>query len=381
LSLPDKKGIKMHPHIDKFSRNYGNYRASVIKNLFIFVGCIIQGKTVNIYNLRDETGKLSEKYKTQPESHYKRLTRFLLLNSAGDLWLSILCYGLDLLDQKITISYLDATEWKIGTFKLHILMLCADYEGVAIPLYFQIYNHKGVLSESARIQFLANACKNSCLQSMTIVADREFIGTKWFCNFQELNLTFIIRLRQGIYKDKLVNNLSYLKLQKRANKKGKASARIKIEHQMFRLWVIKNRNKTAGEPLIYVLTNILDKRNTPNLYRLRWKIECLFKHMKTNGYNLEDLRITNLSKIRLILSMLVLAYILAILTALDERKNKKVIRKYYADGRCFDSISVFKQGQSLLKQNFISLRRLLDLIQFLNVSIKAPLPFNKAFVQ
>ena len=123
------------------------------------------------------------------------------------------------------------------------------------------------------------------------------------------------------------------------------------------------------------------KRDAPNLYKLRWKIENLFKHLKTNGYNLEALRMTNLCKIRLMFSMVVLAYIMSILTALDERKQKPSKRKNYKDGRTFDAISVFKQGQSLIKQKFVMLSQFLDIVQFLNVTIKSPIPSNKSFVQ
>jgi len=105
-------------------------------------------------------------------------------------------------------------------------------------------------------------------------------------------------------------------------------------------------------------------------------MECLFKHLKTNGYNLEAIKMTNLCKIRLMFSMVVLAYITSILTALDERKEKPVKKKTYKDGQSFDLISVLKRGQSLIKQRFITLHRFLDLIQFINVIIKAPIPYN-----
>jgi Transposase DDE domain len=371
----------MHPHVPKFSVQYGNYRTSIVQNLFIFVACIIQGKTTNLYELRNEVGKITEKCKTETESHYKRLTRFILLNSFGNLWYFILCYGLDLLNLKLNVCYLDGTEWYIGSFKLHILVLAVDYQGIAIPIYFQCYNHKGVLSEFERIQFLEKAHKCCPLQDVNIIADREFIGNEWFSYFERLELFFTCRIRQGMYKNNLTGNLSYSQLQKRALKKGQASGLIQVEGQVFRLWVIKKIGNDPKEPLIYILTNILNKRNTPILYQLRWKIECLFKHLKTNGYNLESLRMTNLCKIRLMFSMVVLAYIISILTALDERKEKPVKKKTYRDRRTFDVISVFKQGQSLIKQRFITLNRFLDLIQFLNVIVKASIPYNKYFVQ
>jgi hypothetical protein len=264
---------------------------------------------------------------------------------------------------------------------LHILVLAVDYQGIAIPIYFQCYNHKGVLSEYERIKFLENARKCCPLKDANIIADREFIGNEWFCYFVRLELFFTCRIRQNMYKNNLIGNLSYTQLQKRALKKGQASGLIQVEGQVFRLWIIKKIETDSKEPLIYVLTNILTKRDTPNLYKLRWKIECLFKHLKTNGYNLEALRMTNLCKIRLMFSMVVLAYIMSILTALDERKDKPVKKKTYKDGRTFDVISVFKQGQSLIKQRFITLSRFLDLVQFLNVKLNVPIYYNKLFVQ
>lgn len=377
----DKNFLKMHPHVSKFSVQYGDYRLSIVKNLFIFIACLIQGKTTNLYELRNEVGKITEKCKTDTESHYKRLTRFILLNCIGNLWYYILCYGLDLLNLKLMICYLDATEWSIGTFKLHILVLAVDYEGIAIPVFFQCYRHKGVLSEAERIQFLENARRCCPLQDANLIADREFIGDQWFCYFERLKMFFTCRIRQGMYKNNLIGNLSYGQLQKRALKKGHASGLLQVEGQLFRLWIIKKIENDPKEPLIYILTNELRKRNIPNLYKLRWKIENLFKHLKTNGYNLEDLRMTNLCKIRLLFSMVVLAYIMSILTALDERKTKPAKKKNYKDGRSFDAVSIFKQGQSLIKQRFVTLWQFLSLVQFLNVKISVPIFNCKSIVQ
>lgn len=96
-------------------------------------------------------------------------------------------------------------------------------------------------------------------------------------------------------------NRSYESLEKRALKKSKASALVTIEGKAYRLWIVRNASKSEKEPLVYLLTNLLNKSNTPDLYRLRWRIEYLFKHLKTNGYNLEDLRLKNANKIRLMI--------------------------------------------------------------------------------
>lgn len=76
------------------------------------------------------------------------MTRFLVSFSMGGLWASVLKFGLELLDKNNwSICYIDATEWNIGKFNVHTLVLAIDYQGVAVPIYFQVYSHKGVLSE------------------------------------------------------------------------------------------------------------------------------------------------------------------------------------------------------------------------------------------
>ena len=362
----------MHPHLNKFSLNYGDCGRATIQNLFTIVGCIIQGKTVNLYDLKDEVGKITEKSKSKTDSHYRRLTRFFVKCSPTLLWVSVLNYGLSLLGKNKKICYLDGTEWSIGKFNLHCLVLSVDYQGIAIPIYFKLYEHKGVISEKERINFMELANKFCQLTNSVIIADREFIGDQWFSNFYNLSLHFVIRLRKGQYKTHLLSHILYNNLEKRALKKGEASSLVAINGFIFRLWILKTDNR--HEPLIYILTTILNKRHTPALYRFRWKIETLFKHLKTNGYNLEALRMTNLDKIRLLLSMVTLAYIIAILTALDERKKDPVKKKHYKNGTSFDVVSVFKQGQSLLKQSFITLRGFLERIQFLKVTLAVPIP-------
>lgn len=128
------------------------------------------------------------------------------------------------------------------------------------------------------------------------------------------------------------------------------------------------RSKSEDEPLVYILTNHVNKREVPGLYRLRWRIESLFKHLKTNGYNLEDLRMKNLDKAGLLVAVVTLAFVLSVLSALQSRRQQKVKKKRYKNNSWFDAVSVFKQGQSLLKQRFVTLSQFLEIIQSLKIT-------------
>lgn len=94
---------------------------------------------------------------------------------------------------------MDGTEWKIGSFELHVLVLAAQVKGVAIPVYFKVYEHKGVLSENERINFIRKAFVIIDLQGKLLIADREFIGKEWFVSLVDFGLNFVIRLRKGMY--------------------------------------------------------------------------------------------------------------------------------------------------------------------------------------
>ena len=357
----------IHPHIAKFRAISPKIRLSVVKNLFIFTVAIIQGETVNLNSLKNRVGKITEKSKTTANSHYMRLIRFLNAQSGTLLWLWTLQYSCFLLGVAYShrLLYLDATAWKIGVFNLHILVLSCDFKGVAIPVYFQVYPHKGVLSEKERANFMRHACQHCSLKDCILIADREFIGKEWLSAIDELRLKFVIRVRQGMYKKSLIGNRNYEQLKNRARKKGKASCLVCQQGGHFKLWVIKKLDTHSKEEFLYVLTNELKKRQIPDLYRLRWKIELLFKHFKTSGYNLEDMRIQKVEKIRLLFSMVTLAYIVSVVAAAKEREVKPMTKKVYADGRKFDKESHFKQGFSIVVVAFTSLASFLDFIQVL----------------
>jgi hypothetical protein len=163
---------------------------------------------------------------------------------------------------------LDGTEWKIGSFELHVLVLAAQVNGVAIPVYFKVYKHKGVLSENERINFIRKAFVIIDLQGKLLIADREFIGKEWFVSLVDFGLNFVIRLRKGMYISQISN---YHKLEKKALKKGYSQAVFSINEQNFRIEMWRSDNK--DEPIIYLITNILMKKRVGKQYAKRWKIE------------------------------------------------------------------------------------------------------------
>ena len=227
-------------------------------------------------------------------------------------------------------------------------------KGVAVPVYFRIYTHKGVLSEQERISFIRKSLSVLDLRGKLLIADREFIGKEWFAFLSENQIDFLIRLRKGIYQQWVdLQKDQYEKLQKRALKKGYAQAQFTLEKQPYRLEMY--RSPSEKEPLVYLLTNRLWKKRIGKQYRKRWKIEYCFKHLKTNGFNLEQVAFQDTNKIRLLISFVIVAYILAIEQGILQEKHKPVRHIRSGSGKKYRSVSVFRDGLQKLKEKLTCL--------------------------
>ncbi|MGB1243730.1 MAG: transposase [Chitinophagales bacterium] len=59
------------------------------------------------------------------------------------------------------------------------------------------------------------------------------------------------------------------------------------------------------------MPNIADLQTIRKTYQQRWQIEVFFKHCKTNGFNLEDMNVTQTNKVMLMVAIVGCAYVLA----------------------------------------------------------------------
>ena len=345
------------PFSDKFSQILGKYKKCTLNNLYLCVAALIVSKTVNLNKQKDYLPNLLENNKLKLASCYTLLVRFIKNHCRTSLPKEILEVSKSLLSDVGDSLYLDATEWTFGLKKIHILVLCVHWENVAIPVFFRPYWHKGVLSAKARIRFMRRAISYVALQGKILVADREFIGQIWFDFLVESNILFVIRIRENMYQKELLDGKSHHKLRKKALKKGFAQGFIKINDKIFRLEFWRNTNEfNTKEPIVYLLTNVLDQKKIGQKYKYRWRIEYCFKHLKSNGFDLENMSWKRLDKIQLTVSIVILAYILAIKEgSLATKKNGKIRTKKYKNGTEYPEISLFRVGYFTLMTKVTSL--------------------------
>ena len=283
---------------------------------------------------KNKVGQITGNTETKPESNYKRLTRFFTVEEKQELVKSLLCICCCMLDTKVKIKYLalDGTSWEFGDKKIHLLTLSVVYGGVSIPIWWEELDKKGTSNFEERKRVIEHASKILSLSGLILLADREYIGRKWLKYLKSKEIDFIIRLKENIYKEEIdqasveaspkdyFQKARYIKLQRiaffRRYSANGVSKRFKIDDDTYTFVVFKNPKQGAEEKLVYFISTLKQKRHIVRAYPIRWTIECCFKHLKSNGFRLEEMSLTDPEKIMLMMGIVVFLYVLCIVEGL-----------------------------------------------------------------
>jgi len=305
------------------------------------------------------------------------LIRFFQLSDEEkqDLVKSLLCVGFCLLSSKGTkpkYLTLDGTSWKLGNKKIHLITLAIVINGVSIPICWEDLGKIGNSNYEERKSLFEKAFEWYDLRGMILLADREYIGEQWFKYLKDNGLEFVIRLREKVYKNYVDNQRSptgkafrhqkwrQIGLKKEAKKERYRATgvakQIEILKEKYTYVVFKNPKKEAEEELLYFLSTLKTKKKIVTDYPIRWTIECCFKHLKSNGFNLEDLNFKQSGKIKMMMAIVCFLYILCIHHGvLESAKMKKSDFKKYTNGTITLAVSIFKKGKSILAGKFYHL--------------------------
>lgn len=293
--------------------------------------------------------------KTKASSHYKRLNRIFRLYAFSSLWLYLLKYVFGLLCLKSDYLILDGTGWNKGVIRHHYLTLSVVYKGVSIPIYILDLRKRGISSQKERKKIIRKAKKHFNLSGKILLADREYNGVDWFNFLTENKIDFVIRLKKGNYKVAInqADGHTYDRLTQKVSKskiKNKSVAkRVVIGRYIYTFVAMKNPNAKAKDKIIYLLSSL----NIPAIaiaakYPIRWQIEMCFKHLKSNGFDLEKMNVKGIPRQNLMLAIVIFAYTISICFGLKD--YHKVPMKTFENNRVQKAISLFRWGTDNLVQ-------------------------------
>lgn len=130
--------------------------------------------------------------------------------------------------------------------------------------------------------------------------------------------------------------------------------RVMILEQEYTIVMTMNFKQDRKEPYIYFLSDMENAEEILKYYIQRWKIECCFKHLKTNGFNLEDLNLKSDKKIMLMVSVVIITYALAIKEGMLKYLQKQIQVKHYKNGKEYLEMSIFRKGLEVLESVIIN---------------------------
>lgn len=241
-------------------------------------------------------------------SRYRRLQRFFqYIRLDQDVVAQLIIEMLNL-HRSVPLA-LDRTNWQLGSKTINILVLAVVTRRFRVPLMWTLLDHQGNSDTEQRIALMERYLALFGAASIQwLLADREFVGSRWMDFLNENKIPFAIRVKENLSitleSDKVCSIRTLLRGRRARSIVHTFRGRLPETGTPLRIAI---KQLKSGEWLI-VMTNSGDGKAAINAYRKRWGIECLFGDAKTRGLNLEDTRITDPGKLASLLGILTLAF-------------------------------------------------------------------------
>ena len=275
-----------------------------------FILALIQQQTVNLSKIARVLN-----IRVHPNSNQKRCARFIKdfeinLEDVAAFLIQGLPNRFDLL--------LDRTEHFFGKTSVNLLTFAAAIGPTRFPLIWDDLGKTGNSNTKQRKDILKSLLKVlDPKRIQVLIADREFIGSKWLAWLKNKRIPFTIRIRAntiirlGPFKDRADRIFKHLKVG------DVLDFRLSCVLMGVRGYVSATRLET-GELLIVFRSH--QRLNGLEVYARRWgreqparccfvskTIECLFKSFRTAGFNLSCSHVTDAVRVERLLVLLTFA--------------------------------------------------------------------------
>ena len=306
------------------------------------VALLLEEKTVNLWKLKGSVGKLLGNTATDSRSHYQRLKRWLWSGKGNkSIWIGMLQASVSLLEKKSKCLIIDGTSWQWGGRTYHFLTLSVLYRGVSIPIWWHDLAKLGISSQQQRKRMLQAAMKVLHLEGKVLLGDRRYIGIQWFKMLHQAGIDFVIRLRKGNYQADIEQQgrlVSKLESKARSNLGKVLWKRFSLQGHRY-YYVLKAYRSRNGKIEYLRLISSVAPTLALEYYGYRYRIETMFKHLKSNAFDLESLHVQKPYKVRMMMALVVLAYTLSVCYGLQQYKRRIAIKKHGSA-----EMSVFRYG-------------------------------------
>jgi len=275
---------------------------------------------------------------------------------------------------------IDRTNWKFGSFNINIFMLSICWKNIAIPLIWTMLDKDGTSNTEERKDLISLFIKWFGSHRIAgLIGDREFIGDTWMKWLDDMKIPFYLRIKDGMQiansrgAFRTSNHLTrsilpgHARTLKGARKLGQKRAGPEV--------YISALRRIDGE-LVIIATN--DKPElAADTYKRRWEIETLFGCMKTRGFNLENTHLIHLERIRTLVALVAIAFVIGYKIGLWLNDKKPIKLKKHG----YKEQSFFRYGLDYIRailfncSNDTRNARLIEILEVLSKPPKLPKPY------
>jgi hypothetical protein len=306
-----------------------------------------------------QLSELSKAFDSQAKiaSTMKRLQRFFRLQDLGIEKVSAMIFSLIPTPPKLFLT-LDRTNWQFGTKYINFLTLAFVYEGISIPFLWTLIDHKGGSHTLQRFDLIEKALKILAGRKIyCLLADREFIGKEWFCFLKQNKIPFCIRILETTeIRHRNGGKMPVKNFCRHLKGGGKLSLNTSLWCNKVRLLCLR---LTDGKLLILATSLALEEDNL-FLYKKRWTIECLFKSLKTQGFNIEKTHLKDPERLSKLMAVCAIAFAWSV--KMGALKNQLTPIKIKNHGRPL--YSLFTYGFQTLQAIFFKAKITTQIIKF-----------------
>jgi len=319
--------------------------------LALFLVALFKVKTVNLAEIATALNP-----KAKIGSNHRRLQRFL---ADFELDYDLIAKVVVALVPKTAEGYvlsLDRTNWQFGNFAINLLVLGIVHQGVAFPVYWMFLDKQGNSNTAERIAIMEKFLATFGAKRIAwLLADREFVGKKWFKFLRQHKIPFRIRIKQNFQVP---------------SKQGQIPVMAIFQHlTLGETLVLPRKRLILGQPLYLIglrlddeyLLLVTDQKPQTALedYAKRWNIETLFGILKSRGFRFEETHLTEGERINKLLALLTLATLWAF--KVGEWLHQQAPLKIKKHGRLAKSI--FRYGLDFLRSTLFDIQLKMDEFQ------------------
>lgn len=314
-----------------------------------FVRMLLALFTVRTVNLSEIATAFCSK--SAIESRYRRIRRFFSQCEMNfDSLAQWIFHSFSLIDT--VYLTVDRTNWFWGKAKINVLTMGIAYEGVAIPLLWDLLNKAGNALATEHQKIIQRFVTLFGVKRIAgVLADREFASGHLFSWCNEHSIPFYIRIKDNAAVR--LANQKFCNAKKLFNHlKPKEQTIYPMAVEIFGATVYLAGSRSERGELMVVATNRSPK-NAIAIYLRRWEIENLFSCLKGRGFRFEDTHLTCRKRIGKLMAVLAVGFCWAHKTG-EWRADKKPIKiNKHHDGRRPQN-SFFRYGLDFIRAIIIN---------------------------